>query len=108
MSLLAKIAENIKIAFFSGNLFQELIGTAVFGGNPQHRDIGIREKPFFRVRKREVFGVSNPRAGCPRPTRGSAENNSLVMPVPPTTDLFVAGRDLTRPVRVSLPLLDLT
>ena len=30
------------------------------------------------AREREVFQVSNPRAGCAGPTRGSAENNSRV------------------------------
>ena len=55
----------------------------------------VREKPLGRTRDVEV---SDPRAGCAGPTRGSAENNAWALLARPASDPFLAGHDLNRPV----------
>ena len=67
---------------------------------------------ILSIRTREAFGqdsggvilVSDPRAECAGPARGSVENNSRVMLARLASDPLLAGHDLTRPVSSSSPL----
>ena len=51
-----------------------------------------------------MIQVSDPRAECTGPTRGSVENYSRVMLTRPASDPLLKGHDLTRPVIFSSPL----
>ena len=70
--------------------------------NRELLSIGTREA--FWVREGEVIKVSDTRAECAGPTRGSVENNSPVMLARLPGDSHLAGQDLNRPVSFLSPL----